>query len=141
MLTLKGSNWQIKHRRYYFHPANQIWEWRWKVLQSSKKCGKSSKLTAFIFPLPLSDAGLTVSSGKCFGFKGKQHLKRTDSELQSHNQWSNLMRRKIVKCLVCSRSRPKVSFWLPMTFVYKAKHGSAVCYSRSSQLGLWIINT
>ena len=41
----------------------------------------------------------TVSVGKSFGSKGKQHHKHTASETQSHTQWSNQMQRKIMKYL------------------------------------------
>ena len=37
---------------------------------------------------------ITVSPGKGFGSKGKQHLKRTASETHSHNQWSDKRTRK-----------------------------------------------
>ena len=37
---------------------------------------------------------LTVSVGKGFGSKGKQHHKLTASETQSHNKWSHQMQSK-----------------------------------------------
>ena len=37
----------------------------------------------------------TVSLGKGFGSKGKQHYKRTASETPTHNQWSDKIKRKL----------------------------------------------
>ena len=43
---------------------------------------------------PPADPGPTVSVGKGFGSKGKQHHKHTGSETQSHNKWSQQMQNK-----------------------------------------------
>ena len=50
-------------------------------------------------------APYTVSVGKGFGSKGKQHHKHTASETQSHNKWSHQMQRKIMKYLQSSSDK------------------------------------
>ena len=47
---------------------------------------------------------ITVSPGKGFGSKGKQHLKCIASETQSHSGRSHLMTGKIMKCLPSSQT-------------------------------------
>ena len=68
----------------------------------------------------------TVSVGKNFGYKGKQHHKHTASETQSHNKWSHQVQRKIMEYFHFRSDQALIPAWPPLTSVYLALRGNEV---------------
>ena len=67
---------------------------------------------------------ITVSLGKGFGSKGKQHHKHTASQTHSHTQWSHQMQKTIMKYFRSGPGQALIPALSPVTSVYLELHGN-----------------
>ena len=89
-------------------------------------CGLGTSDESTIDKIYTSHLNSTVSLGKGFGSKGKQHHKHTASETQSPIQQYHQMKSTIMKCFQRSSDQPYIPASPSLTHVYLALHGNEV---------------